>query len=119
MSQEKNRDEDKSDTRPSKDDFEPIRIIEREKTIRTIWIGAFITIGLITLTVGVVMALKQPPWVTALGMVLAALVGPTGVITVLLRTRRQYVQKTHRRIVLLEKKLDPDRESSDPSAKNP
>src|SRR4051794_15433611 len=88
------------------EDIELARVIEREKTIRIIWIGFFVTIGLVAIVVGVVKALDRPPWLVALSAILLALFGPSGVITILIRTRQRYVKKTHQRTVELEEKLD-------------
>ena len=98
--------------RVTSNDVKLAHVVEREKTIRIVWIGLFVTIGLVAIVVGVVKALDKPPWLTAMIAIIGALIGPSGVITVILRTRKKYVDKTHRRTVELEERLDRQRESS-------
>lgn len=89
-----------------------IALIEREKTLRIFWIGLFSVIGLGLIVYGVVHLMSRPAWLDALIVVLAALFGPSGVIALLIRSRRRFAIKTHTRIVELERTIDAARQSS-------
>lgn len=91
------------------------RIQERGRTIRTAVIASAIVLGLLILTVGVVKAievLEKPPWLVLVAIIVAALLGPTGVITVLLKSRRKAIEKDHRIRAKLEQEIDHTRTSS-------
>jgi hypothetical protein len=68
------------------------------------------------LVYGIARVLDKPAWLTAFLAILASLAGPSGIIAVLIRLRARYVKKTKRRNAELEKRVDPNRESSDPDS---
>lgn len=104
---------------PSWETVEITRIREREATIRYVTKSVCITLGLAIVTYGIVKALDKPPWLQALSIIAAGAPGPGFVIRRLILSRRKYVKKTHRRIVDLEKTIDPERESSEPEETPP
>src|SRR5258708_22376324 len=107
MSPEPQREEDPGGDHATPEDIELTRVVEREKTIGIVWVGFFITIGVVTVVIGVVKALDKPPWLVALTAILTALFGPSGVVALVIRSRRRYVQKTQSRTAELEKRIDP------------
>ncbi len=94
--------------------IELARVIERGRTIRAITytIGVVVSIGLIVYgAIEIAEVLQKPAWL----QLTLAIAGPlisTPVFIVLLRSRAKYIEKTHRRLVELEKRLDPGRQSS-------
>ncbi len=95
---------------------EIVRVHERSKTVRTIAVGIIVLLSIITIVIGVVKVADKPPWLTLCLAIVVALIGPSGVIYQLIRSRKKYVEKTHRRTARLEKELDVRRSSSDPVA---
>ena len=88
------------------------KIDARVKSTRIRAIAACIIIGMVCLTVGIVRYLDQPPWPKVLLAIIPALLGPSGVIWLLLLSRKKFVNKHHHRIVVLEQRLDLNRTSS-------
>jgi len=61
---------------------------------------------------GVVEIVRDPPWLKLTVLIVICLLGPSGLLTVLVRSRQKYVEKTHKRVVDLERLVDPGRTSS-------
>ena len=89
------------------------RIEEAAKTARWRCLSVCGTIAVIAIVIGVVKVVDKPPWMSLTALVILSLIGPSGVIRELIRSRRKCIDKHHRRCVDLEKRLDPQRESSD------
>lgn len=92
--------------------LELVRITDRGRTIRTITVGACIVIGVAIVVYGVIQVVSQPPWLTLALTILAALVGPSCIIKIVVQTRSSYIKKNHARIKEYETRLDKERESS-------
>ena len=78
-------------------------------------VAACVIVGMACLTIGFVKYLDQPPWPKVILVLIAAIFGPSGVMWLLLRSRKKFVKKHHHRIVVLEQKLDLNRTSSSES----
>ena len=61
---------------------------------------------------GIVQIVAEPPWLKLTALIVICLLGPSGLLAVVVRSRQKYVHKTHKRVVDLEKLVDPDRTSS-------
>jgi hypothetical protein len=88
------------------------RIDARVRMTRIVCITLGVTVGMLCLTYGIVTVLDKPPWVTIVLAFLTAFFGPSGVIAMILRSRRKFVKKHHRRVVMLEKQIEQNRTSS-------
>lgn len=109
-------DGDQANDKPSQippEFVEITRITEWYKTVRLVAILAAAVIGLAILTFGVVTLLAKPLWWQFLVTAIIGVLFPSPVIVVLLKSRRKYVRKTHRKIADLEKMKDGNRSSSD------
>jgi hypothetical protein len=91
---------------------EAIRIIERGKTLRAVTICVCITVGVGMIVWGLIQIADQPPWLTLSLAILAALAGPSGILYVVIRSWRKYIEESHRRTVQLEQQLFRNRSSS-------
>lgn len=92
-------------------EIEIARIFDRGRTIRTIVVCATTVCGLAVITVGYIIS-RKPAWLELVAMILATLFAPSGVIFVLIKSRKKYIQKHHDRVVSLEKRIDAGRTSS-------
>ncbi len=88
------------------------RIEEAARTSRWRWLSGCATIGLIAVVVGVVKIVDKPAWVEIVVLLIFALIGPSGVIQTILKSRKRYIEKHHPRVVERERLRDPNRESS-------
>ena len=95
---------------------EIVRLTESTKKVRIISFSVVTSIGLICIAYAVVKLFTRPPWLVLLGWIIAALIGPSGLIYLLIHARQKFVTKHHRRVVDLEIALDKQRTSSDPEA---
>lgn len=87
------------------------KIHERHRTLR-FTVGAFVAlVALAFICWTVVKVTEKNPWVEALGIVLAVLAGSSP-FWIKLRRFRKYMERDHQRTVELEKKVDPNRSSS-------
>lgn len=91
-----------------------VRLAEINQKFATWRVGiicATILFG-IALVVFAVIQITQPPWVTVAIALGTAILGPSGLIALLMRLRLKYLAKYHRHLAQLEERLDPDRSSS-------
>ena len=88
------------------------RIEEAAKTARWKWLSVCATIGVIAIVIGIVKIMDRPPWFALVSLIVVSLIGPSGVIQILLATRKKYISKHHPGRVAHEERLDPQRESS-------
>ena len=88
------------------------RIRERGKTLRTFFVCATIILGIGMVVYGLMQIVAEPKWWQVGGAIVLALIAPGGVIRVLLKSRKKYVEKTHRRTAELEQGIDGERSSS-------
>ena len=99
--------------------LELAKVIERGKTLRVLIVSIAATVSVGMVVIGAVKIAKiavEPLWLC----LVLALIGPflsTPVIKMLLLARKKYINKHHQRVVDLEKRLDPTRESSEERTK--
>lgn len=98
---------------PKRSDLVEItRIEQRWKTFGIWGICVAIVIGIKIIADAVVEIVSDPKWWQVVGAISLALVAPSGVLALLLKSRVKYVRKTHRRTAELEQVIDKERSSS-------
>lgn len=95
------------------------RIIQVNTTIRYGFVCSAIVLGLYFIKEGLESVLGEPPWVQVVSLVIVCLIGPTGLLAVVIKSRTQAVRKHHRRVVELEERQTPNRSSSLPEPPKP
>ena len=88
------------------------RILQRGRTLRTLIICATVVAGVAIVAYAITEIVADPRWWQLVGVIVLSLIAPGGVIARLLKSRRKYVKKTHRRTTELEQRTDPERSSS-------
>ncbi len=93
-----------------------VSILERQKTNRVLIVVVGVVAGIGIITGGVVLVVgSEPWWVTILKIILPTVVGGAGTAFVLQRIVvkvRVYLAAHSKRMIVLERTVDPDRESS-------
>lgn len=90
-------------------------IADRERTTRWLIVAIAVVVGVLIITIGAVLMMNAPSWETIVITIVVNLIGPAGILRMVIKERRRAVDKQHRRVVKLEKLLDPERTSSDPN----
>jgi hypothetical protein len=88
------------------------KVMENARTLRWLIVAAAVVALAWIIKNGIVEIVSEPPWVPIVLVVLTSLIGPTGIITLVVKYRTKAVQKHSKRTAALEKKLDPERTSS-------
>src|SRR5436305_515891 len=95
---------------PKKNPFEWDRQVG--SVLRTLFICATICFCVYQISESLAKILDKPPWLEFAGLVIGLLVGPSGLLYVVIRRIRAYTKTNARRLKRLEEKMDPNRTSS-------
>ena len=91
---------------------EIVRIAETHRTVRFGMVCGTILVGMGILVYGVIQIANNPSWWKLAAALVTGLIGPSLVIKVSIELYTDYVKKNHSRTTELEKKILPDRSSS-------
>lgn len=97
----------------SRERIEIKRIAESARTMRWLIVTVGIVACVICIVVGIVRMTERPPWLVLCLAMVAGIGPPSGIIVGMLELRRRYVRHNHKRLKSLERKIDPNRSSSE------